>query len=273
MKSLLIKINLIVTSILVTFCALHAQSYDYSGLPCFEKNYRVLVHITVDSVAREPIIPISRVELALQQVSEFYDPICLSFESCEINIIENDYSYSRISNDPISVRDKLDKMVRLFSKPSRINIFICQSIKGRGCGVAEFEGITKKDKANIWTSFEECGDGLAENIAHQIGHLFGLANTNNFTGEDALVDGTNCQNSGDFICDTPADPFGQFPDLEFKDYVQSCEYVLNEKDPNGDFYETDPTNIMSPYPCKCRFSTQQFEKIAETYYSSTISQY
>jgi len=63
-----------------------------------------------------------------------------------------------------------------------------------------------------------------------------------------LVDGSNCQEAGDFICDTPADPKLS---LFYEDLYSTCAYENKETDPNGDIYKPDVTNYMSYAPLEC----------------------
>ena len=44
---------------------------------------------------------------------------------------------------------------------------------------------------------------------HEMGHFFGLLHTHGYSNTvktDEFVDGSNCNEAGDYFCDTPADP-------------------------------------------------------------------
>lgn len=101
--------------------------------------------------------------------------------------------------------------------------------------------------------------------SHELGHYFGLHHplgNPSITGLE-LVDGSNCETTGDFCCDTPAE------------YVGMCCAVLPEceynplfgivTDINGDTLNPDVTNIMSnmQFNINCRdvFTTDQIERI------------
>ena len=87
-----------------------------------------------------------------------------------------------------------------------------------------------------------------------MGHYFGLYHTFETDFGLELEDGSNCDVTGDLVCDTPADPYIH-PDTMSK-YVDGCTFIFMGKDANGAFYNPHTTNIMSYYPCECgRFTT------------------
>ncbi len=102
-------------------------------------------------------------------------------------------------------------------------------------------------------------------LPHELGHFFSLLHThgadnNELTTE--LVDGSNCDNDGDGICDTPADPR-----LKSSTVDSSCNYIGTETDANGDAYNPDTNNMMSYSRKDCRtlFSEQQLARIYAFY--------
>ena len=58
-----------------------------------------------------------------------------------------------------------------------------------------------------------------------------------------FADGSNCNNAGDMICDTPADYLFPFPGND------GCTYNKNAKDPNNVLVEPDMTNFMNYASC------------------------
>lgn len=85
-------------------------------------------------------------------------------------------------------------------------------------------------------------------VAHEFGHYFGLYHTSETSlfGRE-LVDGTNCLNSGDRICDTPADP-GEL----YTVYVNFSNCVMEglKEQGSGREYRPQINNLMSYYyPC------------------------
>lgn len=258
---------------------LHRQ---FSDLPCLEKQFNTIVHVPVDSLGREPIISQLEINQIFANLSDFYAPICVSFNPCELNVIPENYAYSNLQDQPIPIERRMEKMVRLFGKPNRINVFVIDSIENVTCGTGEFEGILTEDKANVFIELYGCGDKEPyQNLAHQIGHLFGLHNTFDRQAPIELVDGSNCDSVTDLICDTPADPYGQIVEI---DGIQiqpvpgyfinsSCEFIYEGLDINGEYYQPDVGNIMSAYPCKCGFTRDQYLKMVEVYSQTTVKQF
>lgn len=101
-------------------------------------------------------------------------------------------------------------------------------------------------------------------IAHEMGHCLGLYHTHHGTRYETglsdyqcaeLVDGSNSLTCGDYIEDTPADPFKW----------SECTYNGTLKDANGQAYHPDPLNIMSYASsyCRDRFSPKQEQRIKD----------
>lgn len=241
-----------------------------------------MAHVAVDSLNR-PYYTRAQIQEALNQVSEFFSPVCISFESCEYSVMQEDWSLGILKNTPVLKDQRILELKNRFSKRRRINIFFLGSIDLDFCGTSTFNGIQTLTDANIFIE-SSCGWSLSDQLAHHMGHIFGLRDTYDpFSIE--LVDGSNCLTAGDRLCDTPADPFAQTyvnpDDREAYDnqelvlnYVDTnCEFVYELKDPNGEYYQPDVGNIMAAYPCKCGFTLEQYRLIIENYNRSTIKHF
>ena len=262
---------------------LHHANRD---LPCVNKNYNLLAHVAVDSTNREPLYSMEVLDTMIMKLNEFFSPICVSFSLCEFNILENDYTLGRVVNKPITAKQQLLELKTRFSLRRRINIFFLDFITTENCGTSTYRGILTPNDANIYVE-RTCIDSLAQQVAHHLGHTFGLRNT--FDPETIeLVDGSNCATTGDLICDTPADPFAQSTMLTATQaeldliaqnlidttfYGGSCEFLYEIRDPNGQYYQPDMGNMMSGYPCKCGFTQDQFRLMVETILMSTINHF
>ena len=255
---------------------LHHANRD---LPCVNKNYNLLLHVAVDSTLRRPLRSEVQLDTMVQRLNEFFEPICVSFSICEINILEDDFSLGRIDLEPITQADQLEELKVRFSLRRRINIFFLDYISGSRCGASTFESILTELDANIYVE-NECNESLAGQVAHHLGHTFGLRNTYD-PATIELVDGSNCDATGDRLCDTPADPFGQALTEEQEAAAEAgelvagfvggdCEFIYEVRDPNGDWYQPDVGNIMSAYPCKCGFTQEQYRLMVETILKSEI---
>ncbi len=236
--------------------------------------------MTVDSF-NNPLFTEEEVFDIVEEASFYFSPICMSFSSCEYQVIDVDYSLGRIRDTPITIANQYEELSIRYSKRRRINIFFVDFIDDRLCGDATFEGILSAFNANIYIE-QDCEDKPSGQLAHQLGHLFGLRDT--YDSETIeLVDGSNCTTTGDFLCDTPADPFeqefisvqdsillaeGQITDEFLND---NCEFIYEVRDPNTSFYQPDVGNIMSGYPCRCGFSRSQYLLIVENYLKSTVA--
>lgn len=263
---------------------MNAQNLHHTNqdLPCVNKNYNLLAHVAVDSTNRQALYSRQILDTMVMKLNEFFSPICVSFSLCDYNLLADDYSLGRIRNQPISTFDRLQELKSRFALRRRINIFFVDYITTASCGTSTFEGILTTNDANIFIE-RDCYEDLAGQVAHHLGHIFGLRNTFN-AGNIELVNGDNCTTTGDMICDTPADPFGQplstataeeialvEDDLLVASFFNStCEFIYEIKDPNGEYYQPDMGNIMSAYPCKCGFTQEQFKLMVETILSSDI---
>jgi len=284
------KLLLLFTMCLIGFIlpnALQAQLHHADeDLPCVNKNYNLLAHVAVDSTNREPLYTMDDLDTMIMKLNDFFRPICVSFSLCEFNVLENDYSLGRVVSEPITKEQQLLELKTRFTLRRRINVFFLDFITNEDCGTSTFEGILTENDANIYVE-RNCFDELAAQVAHHLGHTFGLLDTYDpMTIE--LVDGSNCATTGDLLCDTPADPFEQISILnatpEELDLIaqnlldtsfisSTCEFLYEIKDPNGQYYQPDMGNMMSAYPCKCGFTQDQFRLMVETILSSTIKHF
>ena len=112
-------------------------------------------------------------------------------------------------------------------------------------------------------------------IPHELGHNFNLVHTfGERTGNGTLGSGTtlelvtrgagaNCTTEGDYLCDTPADPYNMVG--ASLTTVNGCvQYDPNStaRDANGQAYMPSVENIMSYYfPCTHNFTAGQYDRM------------
>jgi hypothetical protein len=97
-------------------------------------------------------------------------------------------------------------------------------------------------------------------FVHELGHYFGLIHTfETFYGKE-LVSGANCTTTGDYVCDTPADPGGQ-PGYS----VNNCVYTGTILDPEGRPYNPLLYNAMGFNFCGSDLTKGQHERMQNCY--------
>ena len=187
------------------------------------------------------------------EMNEVFAPINLGFQICEeIQIPNYNYNILNIEDDPDTGMNEEDEMVAQHYTPGVINVYYVEEIIGGTSpeGYAYFPGgpdiivLTK-------------GSGITT-VAHEMGHFFGLYHTFETSFGLELVDGSNCETTGDLVCDTPADNNG---------LTANCTFISTATDANGSFYTPYISNYMSYYDstCKCKFTKDQYNRMASIY--------
>lgn len=195
---------------------------------------------------------------AISAMNDNYVDAGIQFYLCDdINYIDNDdyYEYSTAEESALTSTNNVNGVINIYFTNS-----IVTDSGGGLCGYAYFPGGPETIlMANSCTT-------NGSTLSHEMGHFFALSHTHgnsNVVGStEELVDGSNCESTGDFICDTPADPQLGNSNVNF-----ACIYTGNAQDDNLDFYQPDPTNIMSYSRKQCRtfFSPQQYARINSVY--------
>ncbi len=247
--------NLLILILLFPFFNSYGQSLKYRNrdLPCLNKQFNIFVHAVYNP--KRITVSEEQVKAVIEIANENFAPICISFKFCEMDTVFN-YNYNIINPE-----NELKELSVLYEGYNRINLYIISNIVTHpfihGLNLGSIDSL---HNANIVINNPYA-------LPHELGHFFGLEDT--FAGDrEELVDGSNCKTAGDKICDTPADPYKPLDPVT--GYVRNCVFIYKEKDKNGDYYLPDVGNIMSYYlDCQCRFSNEQYLKMAENYLKAT----
>ena len=252
-------------------CHAHVHPGD-SSLPRVDKEFLIQVHIVRDSLGQTLTdAEIATVRNSVAGASGAFSGIGISFETDDsVRVIDN-FRFNKPEDTW-----RLDEMARLHAVADRINLFVFEAYTGVLEGAA---GIASGESMFLpFASMANSGT-----VTHELGHVFSLAHTfgagdviaaaqgEPFDASMELVDGSNCETTGDNICDTPADPY--IPnDPNGTVWIDgNCVYIYDGRDANGDYYEPDIDNIMAYYfpddPCYCNggFSRGQLRKMADFY--------
>lgn len=194
---------------------------------------------------------------AIETMNDYYENAGLEFFICDgINYINNSNFYSLQSNEESSLTSN--------NVNNTINIYFVDEVFNSSgsslCGYAYYPG-----GPETIIMANACATN-GSTLSHEMGHFFGLfhthGNSNTTASTNELVNGSNCDSSGDYVCDTPADP-----KLGNSNVNSSCNYTGTYRDANNELYDPQEQNIMSYSRKSCRtmFSAEQYARINSTY--------
>lgn len=205
----------------------------------------------------------AQVNSAFAIMNAYYANANLEFFLCEgINFINNSTFYNFTISEEADLR-------AAYNVDNVINIYFANEVTNSNnnglCGYAYFPGGPEVIMMN-----NNCAMN-GSTLSHEMGHFLGLSHTHgnsNTTLTNELVNGSNCESAGDFICDTPADP-----QLSGSNVTAACNYIGVEFDANGDQFQPNPLNIMSysRKSCRTEFSTGQYARAYAVYQASRAS--
>ena len=188
-------------------------------------------------------------------LNELFEPINLSFRICEETLIP-EYNWNLLDMEP-DIETGLDEEIEMRSQyfqENVINVYYVEEIRNLPGPVPFPAGYAYFPGGLDIIVLTKSGGELT--LAHEMGHFFGLYHTFEGAGTE-LVDGSNCETTGDYVCDTPADING---------VSQDCIYADPSTDPNGDYYTPYLSNIMSYYgDCVFEFTGGQYNRMAWHY--------
>lgn len=232
-----------------------ANNYDISANRSEVRD--VSLNIIIAQYANGPVVSTQHVQQKVDEVNVIFSPINLHFSICNIQFVPYPYN---LNNSPVGFETWDNTIENYFTNAAWqkgfLNIFYA-----RGDGPnASLPFLGAPDRILM-------GNNPTTVFAHEIAHYFSLLHTHAFDGYSTniftleLVNGSNCQTEGDFICDTPADPglYGRIAPFPQCEYIDSVSV-----DANGDLYAPAIDNYMcATYPnCITQFTPQQFSRMA-----------
>ena len=219
---------------------------DMGGDLSIEKSFKINAHIV-----QHPITPSdlneATVRAAIAQLNQHFSGAQISFK-LEANISRSkslNYLSDILTSQQIekTITDPLDIK-------NTINLYLVQTnslLEGYTPVLSEgFKDYALFNLNQIFISHKAIKHPAT--VAHEYGHFFNLQHTfgiNPFEASTSeLPDGSNCQFTGDFICDTPPDPNGQLDCCD-------CSY-LGTTIPTSTQFNPLTNNFMSYYKYCCR---------------------
>ncbi len=215
----------------------------------------------------------TELDAALLQLGIDFNPhnICFSLSGTE-DIKSDLFYYGGFSNPNPPYQNNLTSVLGINPVPNAINIYFFPN----NLANQSFSGIAKNIPSNAFVIGGTYSGTLINNtsriLSHEMGHCLGLYHTHHQIEQGGCSDcsnGTNCLTCGDYVCDTPPDPFLlPYPN-------PNCVNIpFTATDPCGAVFNPDENNIMSytPMPCMQYFSNNQGYRMRLMITNSSILQ-
>jgi hypothetical protein len=186
---------------------------------------------------------------SIDGLNSYFNTINVVFNLQPLQYI-NDYNYASVSGS-----GNLDELVKTNSAERTINLYLVESAKTDTVpcyGFTWFPDDTIRNYIFLDKDFIQ-----GKSLVTLMGHFFGLLSTHDTLGGYENVSENNCAESGDYLCDTWADP------NLFSRVDSICAYTGALRDAYGEDYVPSVANLMSESmdQCKCIFTPQQYRRM------------
>jgi hypothetical protein len=184
-------------------------------------------------------------------MNKLFEGSGLEFYVCGAYNYINNTTYYNLDNT------EYELLNNTYGTANVINMYMVNSINHSGSSAI---GVAPTPGGSLWVMMRNNADTTV--YAHEMGHFFGLLHTHGYSNSvrtSEFVDGSNCRETGDYFCDTPADPTLSPAIVNGANVNAQCLYSGNLKDDHNQLYVPDATNIMSyaPHKCLSHFSAEQ----------------
>jgi hypothetical protein len=203
---------------------------------------RVYFHILRETNGTNPCATETQVTNEFNALSADYAANNICFLNAGWDYVNNsqlDTNYNPYSNP-------LGTLFDPYKAPGCINVFYLQQILGAnssGGGIGGFTFFSPWDVCIVSSG----NLGIGQTTSHEVGHCLGLWHTYDHSFGYENIDGTFSTTTGDFISDTPADPYSHKTDTIPSCFsTTGCLYTGSCTDPNLQSNYTPPyTNLMA----------------------------
>lgn len=240
-----------------------------SGPPYYiELFFHIIQYSNGTSGSNAPITP-AFVNTLVDQVNSYYNG------SGQIYFVETGFDY--IKNDQLATPNSTPAYENSLFATGHINnvlnIYLLPNDVAASPGYFQWGGVAQTIPGNALAVSYSNITLTKTTLSHEIGHCLGLFHTHHgsiLNPEGACFENTNesnCTTCGDFICDTPSDPY-----LNTAGYVNGSTCLYTGPAP----YTPLVNNIMSyaPYNCITTFTQGQFTRMEQFLStSSTVTPY
>ena len=204
---------------------------------------RIAIHLLRRDGCGGNALTMSDIPTILSILAEHFEPHGIRFYLVSVDTICNTYYYNGWQS-PWGVNE-VNGAINLYLSGSDALSY------GIG-GIAS--GIPGK---YLWVGGREDGTALSLSpvVSHEMGHCLGLFHTFHGLCERGscreLVNGSNCSECGDYVCDTPADPTTFNENSLCRWTGRTCKQDVDSVDANGDRYRPNLELIMAYVRLSC----------------------